>query len=661
MSNYNDIPTGLRIPASVPLDAKLWVKTSGNIETLGPSNNLAYTYYRGMRIYCAEERTIYEWMPSSQGNALGLDSLLDEDFTYPLNYVINEVNYGGVAYNLFRVPQAWDIVIPTPPEVPGVENVGDGADVYKGLTGGNHQIRGVKTNVTKPTSPGQINGSDSITFNAIVNGDNIEINLDLSNLNVPFQQVGIPEYYVNSAANADIADGSIVRPYKTWEACREAIIGTGTYSNPQHNGVRVIFQTNTTSSQDLTITNIKYKFENNSVFYYTGSEQAAFDTLKLESAGVTNSNHSFEGTGTIQVFIPKIAIRTGNSNTSTNYFHTKIVKGSNITVRERASLTQMTDGTFFLGSDGAGGTVSDGAGRPMYFLSKSGGNDVIPVNEGIISIKGHNSPVWETFIVEEGASLLIQSSINRAVYLQNANFINYGSVIFDTAGGDMADGSIRGIARYKDISAVTGDIEGRYTPSDTVSQIYILQTEDEATSAASFNTSGAGSISGYLLGSIRQGGYKSIVELVGKGSSFYVNSSNAMTWSNRMRYRHMVYFADTQTNGGGNVKKQFNVNDIYTRVWFTDYIIGGVSGVNDTNSLAIITHGNVESDSMLTKLKDPILSGLTVQSTFTTLASVLYSSNTRKHATNALALSNNLIPGMWYYNTTDNCVSIVQP
>lgn len=662
MPNYNDIPVGLRIPSNLPLDAKLWIKSSEDLENLGFDNNLAYTYYRGMRVYCADEREIYEWMRVEDGNNLGLPNLPTSIFTYPAGYIVNDVNYSNDTYCFFKIPQAWDIVIPTPPVVPGVENVGSGADIYKGLTGGNHQFRGITAEVTKPTNPGQINGTNDITFNAQVNGDNIEIKIDLSTLTVPLQQVGIPQFYVNSAANATIADGSIVRPYKTWEACRTAIIRPdlgGTFANPNRLGVKVIFQTNIDSAEDLSIRSVSYAFENNAVFKYTGTADAAFDVLKLESAGVATSGHRFEGTGVIQVTTPKIGIRSGNSNPSTNYFHVAFAKGSNIVIRERASNTQMTNGTFFLGSDGAGGPVTDGASRPVYFLSKSGGNDVIPVNEGLISIKGHNSPVWETFQVEEGANLLIQASINRAVYIENGNFINYGNVTFDTTSGELG-GQNYSIARYETINPAIGDIEGRYTPSNSVSQIYLLQTEDSPTSAASFNTSGSGSISGYLLGGIKQGGYKSVIELAGKGSSFYVTSSNAMTWSNRMRYRHLVYFADTQTNGGGTVRKQFNVNDIYTRVWFEDFIIGGVSGVAEANSLLLITNGDLETDSQLNKIKSPTLSGLRIHSTFTTFAATLYSSNTRAHATNALALAANLIPGMWYYNTTIQAISIVQ-
>lgn len=656
MSNYNDIPVGLRVPASLPLDTKLWIKTSEDLENLGVGNNLAYTYYRGMRIYCADEKEIYEWMRVEDGNNLGLPNLPTSIFTYPTGYIVNDVNYSNDTYCFFKIPQAWDIVIPPPPEVPGVENVGSGEDIYKGLTGGNHQFRGITAEVTKPTNPGQINGTNDITFNAQVNGDNIEIKIDLSTLTVPLQQVGIPQFYVNSAADATIADGSIVRPYKTWEACRTAIIGSGSFSSPQSNGVKVIFQTDTTSAEDLTIRNVSYQFENNSIFKYIGSEDAVLDIHKLINASVTSSGHRIEGSGVIQVYTPTIGIKSGGDNNSSHYFHVAIGKGSNINIRERASNTQMTDGTFILSDTGLGGATTNSSGSSVYVLNKTGGNDTISANEGVISVVGHNNPVWETFQVEEGASLTISSAINRAISVRDGTLINYGSIIHSSTVGELGS-SLYPIVRYGSISGSTGDIVNRYTPSTTVSLIRIEQTINE-NNAAGMNTSGSGVISGFLLGSTRQGGYNSIVELVGKSPSFIVSSSNSMTWNDSTRYNYGVYFSDIDTNG--ITKKVFSVNDIYTRVSFAEFIFGGVIGVTDVNTSLIVSEGNLENDSYLNKIKHSNLSGLNIQSIFTKIANQIYSSSVLNRIDNAAALLAGLKPGMWYYNTTIGALSIVQ-
>ena len=50
MSLTNDIPTKLRVPAQLALDAKSVVTTLSELQTLGTNNNLAYTYYKGMEV-----------------------------------------------------------------------------------------------------------------------------------------------------------------------------------------------------------------------------------------------------------------------------------------------------------------------------------------------------------------------------------------------------------------------------------------------------------------------------------------------------------------------------------------------------------------------------------------------------------------------------------
>lgn len=666
MSMYNDIPIGLRVPASLPLDAKLWVKSRVELESLGTDNNLAYTYYKGMRIYCANEKEIYEWMPVREGNSLGLSVLLDSDFTYPTGYIINEVNYGGVAYNLFRVPQAWDIVIPPPPEVPGVQNVGDGVDVYKGLSGGNHQIRGVKTEVVKPTNPGQINGSDTITFNAIVNGDNIEINLDLSSLNVPFQQVGIPEYYVNSAANPDIADGSIVRPYKTWDACRAAIIDApngGTFYNPVNNNVRVIFQTNITSSQDLSIKNVNYKFENNSVFIYNGTEPAVFDMDKLK-ANTNQSEHTFEGSGTIRGIDKSIVFRAGALSptvTGESFFHVAIKAGASIIIEDRLS-TSYINTNFEITDDGTGNPCRDGGNRPVYVLKKTGGTDVIPPNEGILSIKGHNYPVWQSFHIEPGGILTVRTSINRAVYVYDSNLINYGSLIFDSSSqSHPTDGTIACV-RYG--GTIEGSGIGRYKPSETVSLIHINTPVSSPTSSSGINTSSSGFISGFLLGSTNQGGFNAVIELAGKSSFFQVTSNSPMTWNNRMRYNYLVYLPDLDIQSTPNFIKRVQINNIYSQVSFNDAIIGGISGIDSSKFILFIEQGIITSitkDKIITTSVISSIIDVLRSNSFLQIAGELYNSLliNRDYTDNADAISNGLLRGM-IYRTNESGSSILK-
>ena len=128
MSAVNDIPTGLRVPAQVPLDAKLYVASEASLLNLGIANNLAFTYYEGMIIYCVAERRRYEW----REGAVGEVGLLPTGFTYPNPLIVNGIDYSGKTFNFFIVVQNMNIA-----------NVGVGVGCYKGfnIPSNSHQFK----------------------------------------------------------------------------------------------------------------------------------------------------------------------------------------------------------------------------------------------------------------------------------------------------------------------------------------------------------------------------------------------------------------------------------------------------------------------------------------------------------------------------------------
>jgi hypothetical protein len=100
MSVVNDIPTKLRVPAQLPLDAKTTVATLSQLQSLGASNNLAFTYVKGMLVYCIENNKFYQWRPVEEGDTGGT---LASNFTYP-NGIVSEdgVDYSNITYNFFE-------------------------------------------------------------------------------------------------------------------------------------------------------------------------------------------------------------------------------------------------------------------------------------------------------------------------------------------------------------------------------------------------------------------------------------------------------------------------------------------------------------------------------------------------------------------------------
>ena len=102
MSNsVSDIPSGLRVPAQIPLDAKVYKLSQADLAYLGPSSNLAYTYFKGMIAYCALEQTRWEWR---EPKFIGEVGLLPTNFLYPSNLIIFGIVYSSKSYNFFIIP-----------------------------------------------------------------------------------------------------------------------------------------------------------------------------------------------------------------------------------------------------------------------------------------------------------------------------------------------------------------------------------------------------------------------------------------------------------------------------------------------------------------------------------------------------------------------------
>lgn len=168
MSTVNNIPTKLRLPAQLPLDAKTTVATLSELETLGTNDNLAFTYYKGMLVYCTENDKFYQWRPVEEGDTGGT---LASDFTYP-NGIISEdgIDYSNAIYNFFEK------VYLTPENVENfvnLYNVGNGSKIYK---------EGTRFDLKTISSP-----------NIIID----ETNPDELVLLLPSENRGIPAFIVN--------------------------------------------------------------------------------------------------------------------------------------------------------------------------------------------------------------------------------------------------------------------------------------------------------------------------------------------------------------------------------------------------------------------------------------------------------------------------------
>jgi hypothetical protein len=103
MANFTNIPTGLKIPAQIPLDTKTYCFEESILADLGIDNNFAYTYYNNLNVYCFKEKTNYVWREVASGEEN--TGLVPTDFIYPDNIIVFGVDYSLKRYNFFQVTQ----------------------------------------------------------------------------------------------------------------------------------------------------------------------------------------------------------------------------------------------------------------------------------------------------------------------------------------------------------------------------------------------------------------------------------------------------------------------------------------------------------------------------------------------------------------------------
>jgi len=97
MSDYSNIPLGLKITTQIPLNVKEYVQNEAALVDLGLNDNLAFTYVQGSKFYCIEEGTRYEWR-----EVVGVESgLRTNDYTYPSGISAFGITYSNKVYNFF--------------------------------------------------------------------------------------------------------------------------------------------------------------------------------------------------------------------------------------------------------------------------------------------------------------------------------------------------------------------------------------------------------------------------------------------------------------------------------------------------------------------------------------------------------------------------------
>ena len=106
MADYKNIPLGLRTQTQIPLDVKEYIQNESLLSNLGVNGQLAYTYTKGLVVYCIEESTRWEWTEVKPG--LEDTGLINQDFIYPDNHIAFGIDYSNKRYNFVKVTSGSD-------------------------------------------------------------------------------------------------------------------------------------------------------------------------------------------------------------------------------------------------------------------------------------------------------------------------------------------------------------------------------------------------------------------------------------------------------------------------------------------------------------------------------------------------------------------------
>ena len=157
-----------------------------------------------------------------------------------------------------------------------IPNTPDGSET-KLNSGNNISITGSGT-ISNPYIINSLaNGKEVTSSTLIITEDEFSINIETPSINIG----ELKTFYINSNYVPTIdspSDGSIIRPYLTYDEAKTAFIGTGDITTPQFIGSKIILQTNSTTALNPTVNELILEFEDNSTLVYTGTDLYMFDT-----------------------------------------------------------------------------------------------------------------------------------------------------------------------------------------------------------------------------------------------------------------------------------------------------------------------------------------------------------------------------------------------
>lgn len=489
---------------------------------------------------------------------------------------------------------------------------------------------GVYKNTTTVLNNNQFNFkkicSDTLSIKTSIDGNCLEINT----ANFSY----LKEYYINSNYVPTLlapADGSVIRPFPTFDEARNKMVGTGTIVSPENANATFILQTDSTTGVNPTVNTLRIRFENTSLTY-TGSDTYMIDSEVLYPLVPKDLNNEITqsitmyliGSGTLNRstpggYIRSIGAKRGSSTTVNNVNFISIFLGEN--AKDRLAMTEY----YNYPNSVWGGDVLDTNGIDLLGnrynppLSLKWTTQISPTNP-LIFIKG-NSFATQSYPVVGLGNIFIRTFANTAIHIEDTN------INLETLTIIPIDGLI---SVTQGLTFVPGFL-GVYEPKN-FHAIYAKNSQWLINSVYNINK-GTFAFHGYDTFFKIEGNFD-LRGMINYDSNFYIKTFADLTGSSQS-YFH-INGKTNSANLNSNINYLINSNIVGNfSLLMPNSAVSGVRNISQNLSTVVIpiTNGTISSIN-----SNPYLSGIT------------------DFANDATASASGALQNALYFNTTNNAI-----
>lgn len=243
-------------------------------------------------------------------------------------------------------------------------------------------------------------------------------------------------FYVNNTyqpTKDSPSDGSVIRPFKTWEEAKKAVIGNGDILRPQNLNARIILQTDARADINPTINTITVEIQNNNTFFYDGADDYMFDSeVLVNMAKVDKGGGQYELSSDIYFGIVGNGILTRSKGTghiraigssrptegippSSRYVRVTIGENStdSISITERTNYPEYTWFDQLVSNGGA--TQQSIRGIEMKYTTSA------MITNPLIKIIGGNGSIANSPVSGKG-DIKLDCFVNTGIYIRDCIF-----------------------------------------------------------------------------------------------------------------------------------------------------------------------------------------------------------------------------------------------